>query len=54
MRLPRALADKVEADADRDDLTLSDTLGNIIAAHYGHAPVALPHDGDHEQMKLTA
>jgi len=51
-RLPVALAGQLRADAERLDLSLTDTLANLVAVAYGHPPVATPHPAD--QMRLTA
>ncbi len=51
-RLPVALASQLRVDAERLDLSLTDALANLVAAAYGHPPVATPQPAD--QMKLTA
>jgi hypothetical protein len=51
-RVPRAIAEMVEAEAERLDLAYSDVIANALAAHYGLPPVATP--PDQNQMRLTA
>lgn len=51
-RIPTPLADKLRADAQRQDLSYSDFLANVVAEKYGHDLVAAAKDTD--QMKLTA
>ena len=51
-RVPVDLAARVFNDAEQNEMTYSDTVANIIAAHYGHESVAKP--PARGQMKLTA
>ena len=51
-RLPLPLADQLRAQAEEQDLSLTDTLANLVAAAYGYPPVAEPKVS--EQMRLTA
>jgi hypothetical protein len=51
-RVPREIADRVEADADRLQLGLSDIVANALAHYYGMPPVAAPRT--EQQMQLTA
>jgi len=46
------LAALLRDDAERRDLTLSDHIGNLIAATYGQPPIA--EKTGIAQMKLTA
>ncbi len=52
-RVPREIANRVEADAERLQLGLSDIVANALAEYYGLPPVATPVVDD-SQMKLTA
>jgi len=51
-RIPTPLADQLRADAERQDLSYSDFLANVVAEKYGHPPVAPAKQDD--QMRLTA
>ena len=51
-RLPVALAEAVRDEAERQGLSYSDYIGNLIAAKHGHPP--LTQAADKNQMKLTA
>ncbi len=46
------LAEAVRAEAERLDLSYSDIMANILAAHYGHPPIAVPQSEN--QMRLSA
>ena len=51
-RVPRVIAEKVEAEAERLDLAYSDVIANALARYFGLPPVATPPADN--QMKLTA
>ncbi len=51
-RLPDPLADAVRAYAERDGLSYSDAIANVVARHFGMAPVAQPKKDS--QMQMTA
>jgi hypothetical protein len=51
-RVAPAVAEAVRTDAERLDLSYSDVMANILAAHYGMPPMAAP--ATENQMKLTA
>ena len=53
-RLPRPLYDALVEEADRIELSMSETLANIIAAHYGHPRVATPVYESSQQTELAA
>ncbi len=51
-RPPAVVAERVEQEAARTGLPMSDVVANILAAHYGLPPVAeAPHA---DQQKLIA
>lgn len=47
------VSEAIREEAERFDLSYSDVMANILAAHYGHPPVATPAE-QINQMKLTA
>jgi len=51
-RVSVELAEAVRAEAERLDLSYSDIMANILAAHYGHPPIAVPQSEN--QMRLSA
>lgn len=51
-RVPRPIAELVEAEAERLDLAYSDVIANALAVYYGLPLVAPPKDEN--QMKLSA
>jgi hypothetical protein len=51
-RVPPELGRHLREEAERLDLAYSEVLANVLAAHYGLPPVAMPRN--EEQMKLTA
>ena len=51
-RVSPELARRLRDEAEQLDLSYSEVLANVLAAHYGLPPVAVPKP--QEQMKLTA
>jgi hypothetical protein len=51
-RVPPELAQLLREEAERLDLSYSEVLANVLAAHFDLPPVATPRNED--QMKLTA
>ncbi len=51
-RVAPAVAEAIRGEAERLDLSYSDVMANILAAHYGLPPMVTP--AIENQMKLTA
>ena len=51
-RVSPELAQRLRDDAEQLDLSYSEVLANVLAAHYGFPPVANPRNED--LMKLSA
>ncbi len=47
------VSEAIRAEAERLDLSYSDVMANVLAAHYGYPPMATP-AAQSDQMKLTA
>lgn len=51
-KMPMTLADDVKQRAAESGLTVTDYLGNVIAAAHGHPPVRQPRPGGSGQTEL--
>lgn len=49
-----AVSEAVRREAEELDLTYSDVMANILAAHYGQPPLSASTSSGGQQMKLTA
>jgi hypothetical protein len=53
-RPPVALVEAVRAEAERQDLSYSDYIANVLAAAHGFPPVVAPKDQAQLTMPLSA
>lgn len=53
VRLPRHVADRVRADADRLDISYSELMASVAAQHYG-LPLEVPRVALEDELPLSA